>query len=76
MHEKAYLLLIYDDFGKHFDTILSFHSLEAALDYGWQLLVKWDEAGIYDLEENDKEFWYEWQAIDGYIRLWEADYKD
>ena len=76
MENKIYLLCIWNEEVTDLEEILSFHTLEAALERGWQIMVQWDEEGKYTLEEGDKDFWYEWQSLDGYMYIYETEFED
>ena len=76
MENKIYLLCIWNEEASALEEILSFHTLEAALERGWQLMIQWDKEGKYSLEEGDKDFWYEWQSLDEYMYIYETEFED
>ena len=76
MENKIYLLCIWNEEVTNLEEILSFHTLEAALERGWQLMIQWDKEGKYTLEEGDKDFWYEWQSLDNYMYIYDTEFED
>lgn len=76
MENKIYLLCIWNEDITDLEEILAFHTLEAALERGWQILIQWNEEGKYTIEEGDKDFWYEQQCLYEYMYIYDTEFED
>ena len=70
MENKIYLLCIWNE--DKVEEILAFHSLEKALDRGWEILIQTDNT----LGEEFKNFWYEYHDIDCFMYIYDTEFED
>lgn len=76
MENKIYLLCIWNEDVTDLEEILAFHTLEAALERGWQIMTQWNEEGKCALEEGNKDFWYKQQSLYEYMYVYETEFED
>ena len=73
MENKIFLLCFWNETGTDIGEIFAFRSLDNALEAGLNFLLVC-EGG--ELSDEVKEYWYNYQDIDGLIFIYETEFED